>query len=234
MPMPWSPEVMAEVRRLVEETDRSYAEIEAATGVTGTTARYWMRTKGWRRPRTAPTRRRIPREQRAAIERALAAGASVHDVALIAERHPEVIRKHCPPGRRGDAAGEAEPVPASVAALCEALTAGGVGRDEFLRHAPQAFGIVVAQALLGRDPHVHRTAQALAHAAASVIRMPAAAPAPGASAYAGAHPGPQTYEETNACIEELAQLLQQFGALREDGSALDCPAAAEAPLLTPT
>src|SRR5215207_5057600 len=121
MPMPWSPEVQARVQRLVEGTSRSYAQIEAETRVSGTTARYWTRTRGWKRPKSAPTRRRFHPEQRAAIERALAAGASVHDVALIAGRHAETIRKLCPsrggvaPAAGVDGAREAEPVPAAVA-----------------------------------------------------------------------------------------------------------------------
>lgn len=221
--MPWSPEVQARVQRLVEGTSRSYGEIEAETRVSGTTARYWTRTRGWKRPKSAPTRRRFHPEQRAAIERALAAGASVHDVALIAERHPETIRKLCP--HRGgieaaaaDAGREAEPVPAGVVALCEALMAEGIGRDEFLRHAPQAFGFVTVQALLGRDPHVHRTAKALAQLAASAARIPAA-PAVHDDPYAG----PATYDETNALLEEFAERLAAWNA-QEDQALLDEPA----------
>ena len=221
--MPWSPEVQARVRRLVEGTSRSYAEIEAETRVSGTTARYWTRTRGWKRPKSAPTRRRFHPEQRAAIERALAAGAGVHDVALIAERHPETIRKLCPHRGGTEAAGveaarEAEPVPAAVAALCEALMAEGIGRDEFLRHAPQAFGFVTVQALLGRDPHVHRTAKALAQLAASAARIPAA-PAVHDDPYAG----PATYDETNALLEEFAERLAAWNA-QEDQALLDEPA----------
>jgi hypothetical protein len=223
MPMRWSPEVQAKVQRLVERTSRSYAQIEAETGVPGTTARYWTRTRGWQRPKSAPRRRRFEAEQSAAIARALAAGASVNDVALIAGRHPETIRKLCPHRRdagSAHAAREAEPVPAPVAALCETLMAGGIGRDEFLRHAPQAFGFVAAQALLGRDPHVHRTAKALAPLAASAAKIPAAT-----AVHDDPYAGPATYEETNACIEELAELLDQLGVRSKDGSVLDPPAA---------
>jgi len=217
MPMPWSPEVQARVQRLVEGTSRSYAQIEAETRVSGTTARYWTRTRGWKRPKSAPTRRRFHPEQRAAIERALAAGASVHDVALIAERHPETVRKLCP-SRGGvaaaaaDPAREAEAVPAAVAALCEALMAGGIGRDEFLRHVPQAFGFVTVQALLGRDPHIHRTARALAELAASAARIPAET-----VVHDDPYAGPQTFEETNALLEELAIRLGEWDAERAQG-----------------
>ena len=210
--MPWSPEVQARVQRLVEGTGRSYAEIEAETRVSGTTARYWTRTRGWKRPKSAPTRRRFHPEQRAAIERALAAGASVHDVALIGERHPETIRKLCPHRGGTEAAGvaagrEAEPVPAAVAALCEALMAEGIGRDEFLRHAPQAFGFVTVQALLGRDPHVHRTAKALAQLAASAAKIPAPT-----VVHDDPYGPPQTFDETNALLEELAIRLGEWEA----------------------
>jgi transposase-like protein len=227
--MRWSPEVQAKVQRLVERTSRSYAEIEAETGVPGTTARYWTRTKGWTRPRSAPARRRFPADESAAIARALAAGARVHDVAIIAGRHPETIRKLCPHRRDADAADaahEAEAVPAPVAALCATLMAGGIGRDEFLHHAPQAFAFVAAQALLGRDPHIHRTAKALAELTAGAVRMPAQAPAPGAYGSSDDDDGmPGTYAETNALIEELAQRLCEFGVLAEDGSLVDPPAA---------
>jgi transposase-like protein len=213
--MRWSPEVKAEVRRLVEKTGLSYAEIQKRTGVSGTTIRYWVRTLGWTRPAGAPKRRRFEAEESAAIGRALAAGASVRDVALIAGRHPETIRK-VHPGRAAEpAAPEAEPVPAAVAELCETLMAGGIGRDEFLRHAPQAFGFVTVQALLGRDPHIDRTAKALAQLAASAAKMPAAAAVPNAP-----YAGPATYDETNALIEELAQRLEEFAA-RGDDDGLD-------------
>lgn len=210
--MRWSPEVRARVQRLVERTDQSYAEIEAATSVTGATARYWARTRGWKRPKSAATRQRFAPEQRGAITRALAAGASVGDIALVAGRHPETIRKLCPP-RRGalataaDAPHEAEPVPAAVAALCETLMAGGIGRDEFLRHAPQAFGFVAVQALLGRDPHIHRTAKALAQLAASAAKIPAAT-----AVHDDPYGLPQTYDETNALLEELAIRLGEWEA----------------------
>ena len=224
--MPWSPDVQAQVQRLVERTSRSYAQIEAETRVSGTTARYWTRTRGWKRPKAAPTRRRFPPEQRAAIARALAAGASVNDIALIAGRHPETIRKLCPSRRdagAADAAHEAEPVPAAVpaavAALCETLMAGGIGRDEFLHHAPQAFGFVVAQALLGRDPQIHRTAQALAQLAASAAKMPAAA-----VVHDDPYAGPQSFEETNALLEEFAIRLGEWDEKRQQGL-LDEPAA---------
>jgi transposase-like protein len=218
MPMRWSPEVKAEVRRLVEKTRLSYAEIEKRTGVSETTIRYWVRTLGWTRPTGAPTRRRFGAEESAAILRALAAGASVRDVALIAGRHPETIRKLHPGRGAGPAEPEAEPVPAAVAELCEALTAGGIGRDEFLHHAPQAFGFIAARALMGHDPQVHRTAQALAQLAASAAKIPAAA-----AVRDEPYTGPETYAETNALIEELTQRLCEFGVLNEDGSLPDPP-----------
>jgi transposase-like protein len=230
MPMRWSPEVQAKVQRLVERTSRSYAEIEAETGVPGTTARYWTRTRGWTRPRSAPARRRFPADESAAIARALAAGARVHDVAIIAGRHPETIRKLCPHRREAgaaDAAYEREPVPAPVAALCETLMAGGIGRDELLRHAPQAFGFVMAQALMGRDPQVDRTAKAVAQLAASAAKMPAAA-----TVHDDPYAGPQSFEETNALLEEFAIRLDEWDEKRRQGL-LDEPAASSGSLIDP-
>ena len=123
-----------------------------------------------------------------------------------------------------EAAREAEPVPAAVAALCEALMAQGIGRDEFLRHAPQAFGFVTVQALLGRDPHIHRTAKALAQLAASAAKMPAAT-----AVHHDPDDGPATYDETNALLEEFALRLAAFDAAEQARGLLGDAVAADAP-----
>lgn len=221
--MPWSypPEVKAKARRLVEKTALTCAEIGERVGVPGPTVSGWKRTERWTRPKAAFARRRsMPKSHRAAAARMMAAGASHRDVALVMGYHPDVLRRIGAEQRAAAKPGP-EPVPAHVAALYDAWTSGEVDRDAFFRHAQQALAFVAAQAMIGRDPHANRKAQAIARAAVTIIKLPDGKPAPGASRHDHAYAGPQTYDETNALIEELAQRLAEFGVLREDGGLPD-------------
>jgi hypothetical protein len=218
--MAWShsPEVKAAVRELVERTEKSFAEIGAETGVGRSTVSEWTTGEGWQRPQGAFSRRPVKRAVQDAARRMLAMGVCLHDLALVMERNPEVVRRWRPPRKAAaPTAEEARAAPAQVAALYEALTAAGVGRDELVRWTPQALALVMAETVIG-DLNPAQKAQALAHITASTARTRADAPAPGASPD-NDHDGPATYDETNALIEELAQHLAQLGGRGPDEGA---------------
>lgn len=219
----YTPEEKAAVRALVEETTLTVAAIAAAKGMPRSTVGEWIVRERWRRPDDALVRRPIPKDQHAAVQRILALGADLHDLALVMDRHPDVVRRWRARAASGAAiaAGDgAGPLPAHVAALHAALTAAAIGRDELLRHTPQALALVMAETVIAKlNPD--RKAQALARIAASVAKVPAEAPAPRACAPDDAYDGPGTYDETNALIEELADRLAEFGVLREDGGLPD-------------
>jgi hypothetical protein len=220
--MAWShsPEVKAAVRALVEGTEKSLAEIGAETGVGRSTVSEWTTGEGWRRPEGAFSRRPVTRAVQDAARRMLAMGVCLHDLALVMERNPDVVRRWRPPRKAAaPPAEDARAAPPQVAALYAALTTGLIGRDELLRHTPQALALVMAETVFG-TLNPDRKAQALARITASAARMPAEAPAPRAP-LKDAYDGPGTYDETNALIEELAQRLAEFGVLREDGGLPD-------------
>jgi len=238
--MAWShpPEVKAAVRELVERTTLTFAAIAAATGVPRATVSDWTVRHGWRRPDGAFTRRPLPKAEHAAAGRILGRGVCHRDLALVMHRDPEVVRRWRPPGAAaagGGAAAEggASLLPAQAAALHEALTAGPIGRDEFLRRTPEALALVMAETVIAKlNPD--RKAQALAHLTATAARMPAEAPAPGASPD-DASPddapddGPATYDETNALLEEFALRLAAFDAAEQARGLLGDAVAADAP-----
>ena len=235
--MAWShpPEVKAAVRKMVEETTLTFAAIAAATGVPRATVSDWTVRHGWTRPDGAFTRRPLPKAEHAAAGRILGHGVCHRDLALVMHRDPDVVRRWRPSGAAaaGDAAEDsASLLPAQAAALHEALTAGPIGRDEFLRRTPEALALVMAETVIAKlNPD--RKAQALAHLTATAARMPAEAPARGASPDDASpdddHDGPATYDETNALLEEFALRLAAFDAAEQARGLLGDAVAGDAP-----
>lgn len=209
----------------------TFAAIAAATGVPRATVSDWTVRHGWKRPDGAFTRRPLPKAEHAAAGRILDCGVCHRDLALVMHRDPEVVRRWRPPGAAaaGDADGGASLLPAQAAALHEALTAGPIGRDEFLLRTPEALALVMAETVIAKlNPD--RKAQALAHLTATAARMPAEAPARGASPDDASHDdGPATYDETNALLEEFALRLAAFDAGEQARGLLGDAAAADAP-----
>jgi cell division septation protein DedD len=177
------------------------------------------------------------RAEHAAAGRILGQGVCHRDLALVMHRDPEVVRRWRPPGAAAAGDGTAAEdgaslVPAQAAALHEALTAGPIGRDEFLRRTPEALALVMAETVIAKlNPD--RKAQALAHLTATAARMPAEAPARGASPDDASpdddHDGPATYDETNALLEEFALRLAAFDAAEQARGLLGDAVAADAP-----
>ena len=142
------------------------------------------------------------------------------------DRSPDIVRRLCrapPAGAPGD--GDASDAPDRVAELIEALSESGLGRDDVLRQGPAIFAALWAQ-ILGGDPSAPRRAEAFARTAAIFIRMPDPfGPADGAP-HDDLDAGPQTFDETNALLEELALRLGEWDAERAQG----VPGAPVAPL----
>ena len=173
------------------------------------------------------------RAEHAAAGRILGQGVCHRDLALVMHRDPEVVRRWRPPGAAAAGAAAAADdgaslLPPQAAALHEALTAGPIGRDEFLRRTPEALALVMAETVIAKlNPA--RKAQALAHLTATAARMPAEAPARGASPDDSHDNGPATYDETNALLEEFALRLAAFDAAEQARGFLGDAAAADAP-----
>ena len=149
----------------------------------------------------------------------MADGARYQEVAVMVGRSCDVVRQWrraalaaVPAGGAGERDG-ADP-PAAAAELWGALTAGGVGRDEALRHAPGVLALLWAHVLNG-DPNAARWAEGVARSAAFLIKMPdPSGPALGAS-HDDPYAGPQSFDETNALLEDFAIRLDAWDAARK-------------------
>jgi hypothetical protein len=214
--MPWSytPEKVEEVRLLVVETTKPYPEIAKLTGVAASSISRWKCRFGWQRPEGAFGRRPIPKDKCAAAKRAMADGARYQEVAVMLDRSPDIVRRLCraAPAGAPDEGNAAEP-PDLAAELWNALTASSLGRDDLLRHAPRLIGLFWAQLARG-DASAPRRVEAMARTAAFFTKIPD--PAGPAGAAHDPYAGPQTFDETNALIEELAQRLEAFAAQGDD------------------
>ena len=234
MPWSYSPETMAQVQGHVEGSTLPYAEIAKLTRVSATSVSRWKCRYGWQRPPGAFERRPIPKDRCAAAKRAMEDGARYQEVAVLLDRSPDIVRRlrRPSPGAKlaaapGDADG-ADPLEL-VPELIDALTVRGLARDDVLRHAPGIFGVLCAQLLRG-DADAPRRTEAFARAAAIFIKMPDPfGPADGAP-HDDPYAGPQTFDETNALLEELAQRLEEFAA-RGDDEAVPGEALADADAL---
>jgi transposase len=229
----YSPEKMDEVRRHVEGSTLTYPEIATLTGVSASTISRWKCRHKWKRPDGAFGRKPMPKDQRAAAERAMADGARYQEVAIMVGRSCDVVRQWrraalaaVPAGAPGGRDG-ADP-PGLVAELWDALTDRGIGRDDVLRQAPRIYGLILAQLASG-DPGAPRRAEALARTAVSFTKVPdPSGPALGAS-HDDPYAGPQSFDETNALLEELALRLGEWDAERAHGipgAPVSSPAAA--------
>lgn len=211
----YSPKKAAEVQGHVENSTRTYPEIAALTGIPASTVSRWKCVNKWKRPPGSFERRPMRLEERAAIERAIEAGAHPNDVGIMVGRSADVVRR-VRSAARTQALEErgAAPPPASVEALCEALTVSGIDRDEALRRTPQVFSFLWAEMLRG-EPSAARACETLARATAVLIKMPdPSGPALGAP-HDDPYAGPQSFDETNALLEEFALRLDAWDAGRK-------------------
>ena len=219
MPWSYSAETMAQVQGHVENSTLTYPEIAKLTGVSATSVSRWKCRYGWQRPPGAFERRPIAKDQCAAAKRAMEDGARYQDVAVMLDRSPDIVRRLRRPspgaGRAaapGDADG-ADPLEL-VPELIDALTVRGLARDDVLRHAPGIFGVLCAQLVRG-DADAPRRTEAFARAATLFTKMPdPSGPAAGAP-HDDPYAGPQTFDETNALLEEFALRLDARDAERK-------------------
>jgi len=219
MPWSYSPETMAQVQGHVEGSTLTYPEIAKLTGVSATSVSRWKCRYGWQRPPGAFERRPIAKDQCAAAKRAMDDGARYQEVAVLMDRSPDIVRRLRRPSpgaglaaAPGDGADPLELVPE----LIDALTVSGLRRDDVLRRAPGIFGVLCAQLLRG-DADAPRRTEAFARAAAIFTKMPDPfGPADGAP-HDDPYAGPQTFDETNALLEELALRLGEWDAERAHG-----------------
>jgi hypothetical protein len=215
--MPWShpPEKVEEVRVYVEGSPLTYPEIEKLTRIAASTISRWKCVNKWKRPPGAAERRPLAKDEAAAAKRAMDDGARYQDVAVMLRRSPDIVRRlrRAAPAGAPDEGNAAEP-PDLAAELWNALTASSLGRDDLLRQAPRLIGLFWAQLARG-DASAPRRVEAMARTAAFFTKIPD--PAGPAGAAHDPYGGPQTFDETNALIEELALRLGEWDAERAQG-----------------
>ena len=147
-----------------------------------------------------------------------AGGARDADIAHIANCHPDTVARAARRGgerRAAEAAPVAQPFAASapeeVAALRQALLAGGLGKRDLLGLVRRALALATVDLIDDRTLPPDRRAHGLARIAITIKTLPDDAPAAGAASH-DHQSGPATFEETNVFLEELAQRLSAFGA----------------------
>jgi hypothetical protein len=222
MPQRHPDETKAQTRLLCETTAMTYQEIGAAVGVPAPTIGYWKRTEGWTRPPEALQRRPIPRRKRNAAIRLCQAGGNPDDLAEILECHRRTAQR-----LRHEVHDGLEPpaafAPDEAAALHAALAGGGLDRRTLLRLAEEALARAILDALARRDPHAR--VQDLARTIQTIRMLPDQAPAGGVFLH-DRPPGPATFDEANALLEDLARRYEAFLAREEpDGVPRDAAAA---------
>jgi hypothetical protein len=208
-------DVKHNARALYEGTTLTHAAIGAEVGVAPSTVSVWAAAGGWTRPRGARVTARLVTAQRATVSRLFRNGARAGDVAAVAGCHRRTVGRIAAmePFGPDEAAPGADAAP-HLAELRAALLNPGIRKDEAAPLITRAAAALTADALVAPDAQAERTARALANLAHCLAALPDHGPHAG-----GAHDpyaGPQTFEETNACLEELAMRLEQFSAEVEE------------------
>ncbi len=217
MPRFLSAEAKARARELYEGTTLSHARIGAAAGMGASTVSVLAQIEGWTRHPEARTSPRLAEDRRAAILRLRRAGAPAGDIAAAAGCHRNTIGRIAPlAGRRGvaigpEAAAGSALIPAHFAELHAALTNPQLHKAEAVPLLLRCATALGAEALLRQDAEVERTAQALGRLAEGVAALPDEGPYAGRGAD-DAYGGPQTFEEENAVLEELARRIEEWNA----------------------
>lgn len=208
--------VKARVRELYEGTGLTHAQIAARTGVGASTVSVLAEKEGWTRHPEARKSPGVAAGKRDAVVALVRHGVAKTEIAALAGIHRNTV------GRIAAGAGlvaAEDPGPGDpsvappLAALHEALMNPDLHKDDAAPLLVRAAAVIGAQALVRADGQAAKAAQALGRLAEHIAALPEH------GAYAGVRPdaGPQTFEEHNACIEELARRLEEFAA-REDAA----------------
>jgi len=212
MPKHLPPEVKQRVRALYEGSTLTHAQIGAEAGVAGSTVSVWGAAGGWTRPSGARVTARLVLAQRATVARLSRNGARHADVAVAVGCHRRTVGRIAAAGPVPADEGPPEPPP-HLAELRAALVNPSVRKEEAVPLLTRAATALAADALVTPDAQAERTARALANLAHCLAALPDHGP------HAGAHDpyqGPQTFEETNELLEELATRLAEWNAGLEE------------------
>jgi hypothetical protein len=213
MPKHLPPEVKQKVRALYEGSTLTHAQIGAETGVAESTVSVWGAAGGWTRPRGARVTARLVLAQRATVARLSRNGARPADVAAAAGCHRRTVgRIAAEPFAAEPLAAEAptpEPPP-HLAELHAALVNPSLRKEEAVPLLTRAATAVAADALLAPNAQAERTARALASLAHCLAALPDQGPHAGAGLYDDPYAGPQSFDEINECLEELAIRLGEW------------------------
>jgi hypothetical protein len=216
MPRFLEAEVKARVRALYEGTTLTHLAIGTETGVGASTVSTLAVKEGWSRPRGARASPRIPAQKRAAAARLRRLGARDGDIAALMGCHRRSIaRIAAPDAPADDALGGEATVPPHLAALHEALAKPDMHKDDAAPLLVRAAAVLAAEALVRPDAHAAKTAQALGRLAEHVAALPEHGAYAGVRDPGDPYAGPQSFEETNALLEEFALRLDAWNAERE-------------------
>ncbi|MDF3060134.1 MAG: hypothetical protein K0S06_243 [Microvirga sp.] len=225
------PEKRAQAKWLGETTPLNCAEIAARVDAKPSTVRTWKRDDKWKRPADAPERRSFTQEQRAAIGRLRGLGGTNADIARVAGCSADTIARVPPVPPKGLKANAAAPLPGfapeEAAKLHEALAGGGHAKRELAGLVARALALAAADLMSDRTLPPDRRARGMAVLVATIKALPDEPPAAGAALH-DHQPGPATFEDTNALLEEIARRFADLGVAGEVDGAPGGPAAADA------
>jgi transposase-like protein len=205
----WSAETRAYAKERFENSDISIGELSAETTVPQATLRYWRRRDRWK-PRPDPPRRTIKPQKRPALLRVHLGCATAPDVAALLDCAETTARNELAALKRHPRQGShAEPVAAHLADMREALCRADLRRAELIGLLHRVAASVGAEALLGRDPQLDRTAVGVARMADRIAALPDDAGAAGVTSH-------DTTESDRSLGELRDELYRRLVDLQED------------------
>jgi transposase len=220
-------EVKERVRELYEGTGLTHARIAARTGVGASTVSVLAEKEGWTRHPEAKKSPGVAAVKRDAVVALVRQGVPKTEVAALAGIHRNTVGRIAADAglvAAEEPGGAGTGVPPQLAALHDALMKPDLHKNDAAPLLVRAAAVIGAQALVRADGPAAKAAQALGRLAEQVAALPEH------GAYAGVretYDGPQTYEETNAVLEDFARCLAawdaQHGGEGADGLMLDGP-----------
>ena len=212
-------EAKERVRELYEGTGLTHAKIAARTGVGASTVSVLAEKEGWTRHPEAKKSPGVAAVKREAVVALVRHGVRKGEIAALAGIHRNTVGRITAEAGLGatEEPGLADAsVPPHLAALYEALLRPDLHKDDAAPLLVRAAAVLGAQALVRADGQAAKAAQALGRLAEHVAALPER------GAYAGVrdvYEGPQTFEETNELLEELATRLGEWNAERAGAAA---------------
>jgi hypothetical protein len=207
------------VRGLYEGTGLTHARIAARTGVGASTVSVLAEKEGWTRHPEAKKSPGVAPVKRDAVVTLVRHGVPKGEIAALAGIHRNTVGRIAGAGLGFGAeeggSGGAAAVPPHFAALYEALLKPDLHKDDAAPLLVRAAAVLGAQALVRADGQAAKAAQALGRLAEHVAALPERGAYAGVRDPGDPYAGPQSFEETNALLEEFALRLDAWNAERD-------------------